>query len=354
MASFRLSGKRYLLTYSHTNDFHPRDLFFHLNSIRPIEKFIGVIEQHEEATDDIEPDIAPDGRWPHVHACVWYKTKLSSTDPAYFDFWEIHPNIKPITSLQMWNDSVNYLLKDAVDLYTFPEDWKPVYKPPKESREKVDIWAALDACEGNRRQWTQFCHDEKIPFAREQYMWKSVNDPKRLASTVTARKPLIESEPLTDAAREARRILWEDTDIPTDVDGERLKSVVIVGPSTCGKTSWVLDWCPLPALICRHIDTVMLYEPGYHKCIIFDDCRFAHNPIGNQIMLLDRDLVQHMHVRNWVGIIPEGTLKIFTCANYVPFVRDDQIVARMNLIWLHEGDPFFSTATSAMQDFRML
>lgn len=353
----RLSGKKYLLTYSHQCEFHPEDLFDFLNDKKRIKQFIGVTEFHEADPEHIEEIIAPDGAWPHVHCCVWFEEKVSSTNMAWFDFMGCHPNIKAITSDQMWKDSVNYLLKEPYAVFIFPDSWKPVYTPPSSgggNSSRVDIWAGLHNCGTNRRQWTQFCHDNKIPHAREVFMWKLEHDPKKKASTVTTRRPLIETEPTGLEAAEARRILWEDTEIPTDTPGTRLKSTVIVGPSTCGKTSWVLDWCPLPALVCRHIDTVCYFEPGYHKCIIFDDCRFAHNPIGNQIMLLDRDLVQHMHVRMWVGIIPEGTLKVFTCANYVPFVRDTQIESRMNLIWLHEGPIQYSTATSAMTDFRIV
>lgn len=352
----RLSGRKYALTYSHHCEFSPGDLFHFLQTIKPIKKYIGVTEFHEDNPEFIDEDFAPQGGWPHVHCCVWFNEKLNTSNMSVFDFWDVHPNIKAITSDKMWHDCVNYLLKDPYDVFFFPETWQvPPYKSPQQgSTTKVDIWEALRSCGTNRRQWTQFCHDNKISHPRECFMWKLENDPKKAACTIKARPKLVEEEPATDSAREARRRLWEDEDCgPFDTPDTRNKSVVVVGPSTCGKTTWVLDWCPLPALMCRHIDTLMHFEPGYHKCIIFDDQRFAHMPISNQIMLLDRDHVQQVHVRHWVGIIPAGVLKIFTCANYIPFVNDTQIHARMKLIWLHEGEPEYATASSAVSDFRI-
>lgn len=348
---FRLSGKRFLLTYAHTDDFSPVELFNFLNEKKAIKRYLGVVELHEYNPDDPHHD--EDTEWPHVHASVWFADKLNTTNARYFDLQNIHPNIKPILTDAMWVDSCKYLLKSPIELHKSPDDWDLSTHHDDDPDTVENIWEVLDSCGDCRKTWTSYCHKKKIPFAREDFMWKFIHNSAADTSTVTVRKTNYpEKDPPTPEAAEARRILWEETDIPnpdTDIDPEQ--SLVIVGPSGSGKSVWVEQWAPLPYLFCNHIDAIRYFRAGYHKCIIFDDARFAHNPINNQIQLLDRARVQHVHMRNIFATLPKGLLKIFTCANYVPFVDDTQIKRRMHLIWLHPGEPIYATKDAAMTFF---
>jgi len=117
------------------------------------------------------------------------------------------------------------------------------------------------------------------------------------------------------------------------------KSLVIVGPAGCGKTSWAKEKAPKPALFIRHLDSLRKLNRS-HKSIIFDDLDFKHLPAHSQKFLVDIDNLAEIHVRFAVASIPAGVQRIFTAHDYL-FSRDDPyhspaIERRLTLLDLNE------------------
>lgn len=105
------------------------------------------------------------------------------------------------------------------------------------------------------------------------------------------------------------------------------KSIVVIGASGCGKSSWAKRVCEKPALWVRHLDVLRAFRPGYHKSIIFDEMVFTHLPRETQIQLADQTDESHIHVRYEHAVIPANTQKIFT-ANREVFLDDPAINRR--------------------------
>lgn len=108
---------------------------------------------------------------------------------------------------------------------------------------------------------------------------------------------------------------------------EGIKSIVVVGKSGSGKTSWAKWVSPKPALFVTHIDDLRKLRPE-HKSIIFDDMDFRHTPRTAQIHLVDRTDTRSIHIRYGTATVPAGIIKIFTCNEY-PFIEDEAIQRRV-------------------------
>lgn len=108
---------------------------------------------------------------------------------------------------------------------------------------------------------------------------------------------------------------------------QSLKSLVLIGPAGCGKTTTIKHFCPKPALFVTHIDTLKQFIPNYHKCIIFDDISFTHWPRETQISIVDLEQPRAIHIRYGTATIPGGITKIFT-ANKDPLNSEDQAIKR--------------------------
>lgn len=104
-------------------------------------------------------------------------------------------------------------------------------------------------------------------------------------------------------------------------------SLMLVGPSGRGKTTWALTFFPNPLLI-SHIDELKAFDPGFHGGIVFDDMDFTHWPRTSQIHLLDTDFQRAIHVRYGTVILPKATKKIFTTNTTQMFLTHDPAIAR--------------------------
>lgn len=110
-----------------------------------------------------------------------------------------------------------------------------------------------------------------------------------------------------------------------------LKSIVVIGASGVGKTTWATKHIPKPALLVTHMDDLKRFDKSRHKAILFDDVDFKHLPITSQIHIVDSNLPRSIHVRYGTVTIPKDTQKIFTC-NEFPFQEHDAIKRRIYLI----------------------
>lgn len=108
-------------------------------------------------------------------------------------------------------------------------------------------------------------------------------------------------------------------------------SIVIVGASGIGKTTYAIKHAAKPSLLISHIDQLKKFKPGHHKSIIFDDINFTDQPVWKQIQLVDHELPRAIHVRYGVIEIPASTSKIFTCNDF-PFAHHEAIIRRIKFI----------------------
>jgi len=105
------------------------------------------------------------------------------------------------------------------------------------------------------------------------------------------------------------------------------KTLVLVGPSGIGKTTWAKKNAPKPCLFVSHLDDLKSFRADMHKSIMFDDVSVTHMPITSQIHLCDMENVRSIHVRYGTVTIPAGVPKIFTC-NSSPIALEHPAIAR--------------------------
>lgn len=105
------------------------------------------------------------------------------------------------------------------------------------------------------------------------------------------------------------------------------KSLVIIGPAGCGKTTIAKHFAPKPSIFVTHIDVLKQFIPNYHKSIIFDDISFTHWPRETQISLTDCEQPRSIHIRYGTATIPANIPKLFT-GNRNPLDSMDPAIAR--------------------------
>jgi len=109
------------------------------------------------------------------------------------------------------------------------------------------------------------------------------------------------------------------------------KSIILWGPSNCGKTTLCRVLLP-KALIVTHIDDLLQFNEKYEG-IIFDDLSFNHIHREGQIQILDNDISRSIHCRYACAKIPAKTKKIFTTNNTqgAIFLIGDEAISRRQL-----------------------
>ena len=90
-------------------------------------------------------------------------------------------------------------------------------------------------------------------------------------------------------------------------------SLVLVGATNIGKTSFAKAILGPTALLVSHIDDLLSYDPYENAGLIFDDMQFTHIPETAQIHITDIDEDRSIHCRFFNATIPANTKKIFTC-----------------------------------------
>lgn len=283
---FILQGKFFILTYPRC-DYNKDDLLSYLVSLRPCEKVVVCHEFHADGTN-------------HLHAAVSFEKRHQFRNADCFDFKGAHGNYQKCRS---WPKCVNYVRKS--DDYCFwPEDCENLLECTL-AQEGQD----LDPNDfGSEAEWLLHCLKEKVPFGYAKRIWDlSMRDK---GSIITENIP---------------GIIRPDLDF---LDMPNHCSVVIIGPTGIGKTTWACNKMEKPILLVTHMDDLRKFDKDFHKSILFDDMTFAHMPETAQIHLADFDLPRSIHVRYGTAHIPARTKKVFT-SNEEPFSVNSAIARRI-------------------------
>jgi len=119
---------------------------------------------------------------------------------------------------------------------------------------------------------------------------------------------------------------------------DQKKTLLIIGESGIGKTTWAKQMMPKPILFVSHLDDLRKFRVEYHKSILFDDVTINHMPETSQIHLLDTENARSIHVRYGTVRIPAGTPKVFTCNTYPVTHELPAIKRRSQLLLCFKSD----------------
>lgn len=284
---FRINAKSFSLTFPQC-DASKEELLHHLQQMQPV--YVGVCrEAHESGA-------------PHLHAAVFFKKKKNIKDAKHFDFNGFHCNIQATKRESLW---VKYLKKDGdfIESGTIPAQYSSrctSQNPNPITLSSVSSEELFDYCVTNHVGYGYY------------------NEEKRRRSTVSY--DILEDTELHGTMD----LILHATSMPE-------KTVVLIGRSGAGKSTWAKKNIPKPALFVTHLDKLKEFKTNYHKGIIFDDMDFNHHPLTSQIHLVDQDDPRAIHVRYGTVDVPARVPKIFTC-NVRPFADCEMINRRIKLI----------------------
>lgn len=235
----------------------------------------------------------------HLHAVAKFVSRVQLRDERAFDIQGFHPNIQRVRSVK---HAVAYVSKDG--------EFNDVGPVPA-GRESAPDWMEL-ASSSSEVEFFKAALEHRLPYQYASKFWQ-------LGCKQSCEVP---EDYVAVLERECAQL--QEMACPEG-------TVIVVGPSGVGKTSWAKRVSAKPALWVRHIDVLRSFRPRYHKSIIFDDMSFQHLPRESQIHIVDQTDEAHVHCRYGHAVIPAGTQKIFTANNY-PFISDPAIDRRVNHI----------------------
>lgn len=275
---FRLNARNFSLTYPQCN-VSKEELLEHLKSFKPI-YICCAHEEHEDGS-------------PHLHATIRFQAKKDIKNERIFDYQGFHPNIQTTRNIKAWT---TYIKKDE-DFVEF---------------ENVTANLTVRLSDISTVDLRDYCLEKKIPFG---YYQEEKNSRSLVSMNINE-----------DTVVNGTMSMYLTCLLPI-FD----KTVVLVGPSGTGKTTWAKKHAPKPALFVTHMDTLKSFNMEVHKSLIFDDMDFKHLPTQAQIHLVDRDDPRAIHTRYTKVDLPANLVKIFTC-NERPFIEHEAIERRIKFI----------------------
>lgn len=284
---FKLDGQQFFCTWPRSDHWDADEFFAWLDSTWGLVWCRLALEAHRDGA-------------PHVHAAFKLAKRVQTTVCTIFDYNGRHGQYEPLRSPAA---AAKYFTKDSFVDYG---------KVPTTLGAKRSVSELVELAGGREVEYLVACAEARLPF---QYA-------KRFRELSTSDEHTIH-EFEADLSREDFRLIA--TPLP-----ERT-SIVVIGPSGIGKTSWAKRVAPKPALWVRHIDVLRSFRPGYHRSVIFDDMEFKHTPRVAQIHLVDEHEEAQIHCRYGYATIPANTVKIFT-GNEFMFLNDAAINRRVHLI----------------------
>lgn len=286
---FRVDAKNFAITFPATSalPFNKHELLDHLSTLPGVNYTLVCKELHESGV-------------PHYHALVMFSRRKNIRDPRFFDFMGAHANVQAVRNLRQW---IDYVKKDG-DFCEHGE--QPELSTPAESR-----FPSINDY-NSEINWLEACLAAKVPAGYAIRMWQLSQQLDCLTIPTDYVSP--PNAQVCDALR--------NFSLPEDAH----KSIVLIGYSGSGKTTWAKSQAPKPALFVSSAEDLRQLRPD-HKAIIFDDCNFNHWPRESQIHLVDRYEPRSIRIRYTNALLPAGILRIFT-ANTDPLLLSDEAIRR--------------------------
>ena len=286
---FRINAKQLFATWPRTN-VHLEDLHEWLILKLSPSHLITSRELHQDGES-------------HYHAYIEFRNRKDIRDARLLDYEGRHANIGPVRNKQA---AIQYAKKDGTFLEWFNEGINNEFNP-------YTIASTMELPE-----YFETCRKMKVSYQYALQAWNYTLQRANDINTITGEQPIegsIHAPYLRLLIPETSRTNW------------------IKGPSGIGKTTWALTVVPKPALFVRHLDTLKQFRCGYHVALIFDDMSFQHLPRTNQIMIVDTDHPQQIHVRYGVVNLPAKLTKIFLSNDDI-FTEDPAIMRRIKKFFI--------------------
>lgn len=256
--AFRFTGLRCHLTYKTHVNFE--EIKIHL----PDMEFWSIVH---EIGDDANA-------YEHTHVAAFFKKKIDTMNPRFFDVRDIHPNINVIKSDLQWRNTCEYHMKAPIKL---------------DRSEKLEHEMILIKRIRQAPSLYEACELAGIEIRTVSDVKLLRDDKRRRLGEVSEYNPNSWTRPIL----------------------ENFKALFIHGGTNLGKTQWAIAHFK-NALVVGHMDALKSFDPEIHDGIIFDDMSFNHLPREAVIQLLDWDLDRDIHCRHACALIPKHTRKIFT------------------------------------------
>lgn len=262
--TFRLSGKQLFLTYPKC-DLSPAEAVDQLTSLLPCSHWIAAQELHEDGSK-------------HLHVYLRLQRKANVRNVNFLDLqknsstW--HGNYQTCRSAVAVQ---KYVRKEGNFVSNMP------VLTPKELCEAGKVTEAI------KQLW-----DERFLMMARYGTTVEANLRRRYLPKVWI--PVVPTRPWGD--------LW-------DFDWDTSRSLLLIGPSGIGKTTWAMSR-DVPTLMVTDLDDLKKFDADFHKCILFDDMDFRTLNRTSCIHLVDTDFNRSIRIRYISVQIPAGTEKIFS------------------------------------------
>tara|TARA_B110000046_G_scaffold34501_1_gene37355 strand:+ start:144 stop:1106 length:963 start_codon:yes stop_codon:yes gene_type:complete len=290
---FRFAASKVHLTYKTHLDLEP----YKATVLAKLPKIKMLSFVHDEGDAD-EEDPTP---YAHTHVFIWTHENMDTTDPRFFDFQDIHPNLQNRRSIR-WAQTI--VMAYHLGHKTNEEGGKTYKAPIFLHQEGVAEWDIV------KDTW-KLCND--APTVEEACLELGIV-PKTIAE--------VKKVKALDRKRKAETI--DDDADPSKfkvIDWDRKKALVLRGPSATCKTNWAIHQFKVPMKI-KDLDELKDMPDGCDG-IIFDECLFDKCSKKTMVSLLDTKQDRTIRTRKGIAHIPRGMSKIFICNEHEhPFGHD--------------------------------
>lgn len=244
----------------------------------------------------------------HYHIGIQFNQSIRTRDSRLFDIECLHPNVQGARNYFQW---VAYCKKDQVfyEFGSIQPSKKTIRVTPEEL---IELAKSL-----NKGEFIAYCSVHRYNYAKE--IWDNAN--AKDECTIT---DLENIQGTINNCLNRLNVLWD-----------RSKTLILVGRSGLGKTTWCKVNLEKPLLMVSHLDDLRRFRTGYHKSILFDDVSIKHLPDTSQIHICDFENPRSIHIRYGVARIPAGIVKAFTC-NTIPVNIDMQAIKRRCYFVMHQ------------------
>lgn len=303
---FQLNSKNICLTYPHCS-LSAHDAAAQLSTIFTGAKYIiACTETHQNGEPHVHAGIALDKAY-RTKSCTF--ADLRSRDNVI----TFHPNVQSARRFGAW---VQYLKKDGnfVEIGSFSNN-----KANNDVSESELIEAAKTL---ELPEFLAFCAVHRLNYAKA--IWESFH--KDNSITLTAEQSF---EGVID---ERFQKLIDSVELKPNL------TLLVIGKSGIGKTTWAKQTIPKPCLFVTHLDDLRKFQSDYHVSILFDDVSFCHLPDTSQIHLLDYENPRSIHIRHTIARVPAGVRKIVTCNTVPASIHIEAISRRTQVLFCNETD----------------